>query len=130
METVKRIESNPSLEELHQQSIEWADEVAFIKEELVFLRKLLTKFGGHFPTVESAELDKELIVFVSNTLSPLLHSILEHEMWLSDILRTDTLSRLKFYRELHGDLSERMRACRKEIFGIKKRFFAFAKTQG
>lgn len=125
MEASKQMESDFHLEELHQQSIEWLNEISFIKEELVFLRNLLTKDASHFPTVESAELDRELIVFDRNMLSTLLHSVREHEMWLSDILRTNTPSRLKFYREYHDELAERIEACRREIIGIKKKIFAF-----
>ena len=68
------------MEELHQQSVEWLDEISFIKEELVFLKSLLTKKAGHFPAGESAELDQELIAFDKNILSTLLHSVREHEM--------------------------------------------------
>lgn len=129
MEALQKMDSNSNVEELHQESIEWLSEVSFIKQKLMFLRKLLTKNTGHFPTVESAELDKELIVFNSNMLSTLLHSIREHEMWLSDIFRTDTPSRLKFYRELHDELGERIKTCRNEIVAMKKRIFAFAMNQ-
>jgi hypothetical protein len=115
------------LEVLHEQSLEWLSEIACMKEEVVFFNTLVNKNTIHFPTSQSAELDKELITFNSDMLTGLHNKIMEHERWLADIIRTDTLSRQEFYREIHCELTAQMDACREKFIQIKKRIFSLVK---
>jgi len=88
--------SDTSIEILHETSREWLNEIFFMKEEIEFLASLLTRNAvHHFPTIESTELKKELASLNSNVLTVLKKKIMEHEMWLADAIRTDTISRQK-----------------------------------
>ena len=117
-----------SLEVLHEQSMECLDEIHFIKEEFAFFNKLLNKNAGkQFPSEQAAILGSELVSFNSTILSILHNKIIEHERWLADIIKTDTLGRQQSYREMHRELMEEMNACRKKFLQLKKKIFAFAK---
>jgi hypothetical protein len=117
-----------SLEVLHEQSLEWLNEMNFVKEEMTFLNRLLNRDAGHqFPTEECAALEKELTIFNSDIVDVLYRKIQEHERWLTDIIRTDTLDRQYFYREVHRELMHEISECMEKYFFIKRRIFSFAK---
>ena len=117
------------LEVLHEQSKEYLDEIAFIKEELVFFNKLLNKNAGQqFPSNQAATLSKEMVAFDSNPLTILHNKIIEHERWLADMIKTDTLGRQESYRDIHRGLTEEMDECRKKFQSLKKSIFSFAKS--
>lgn len=117
-----------SLEVLHEQSREYLNEIDFMKMEISFFNKLLNKNAGkQFPGEQAAALGKRMIKFVSATLPVLRKKIMEHERWLSDILKTDTLGRQESYREIHRNLTKEMRMCRETFVRLKKKVFSFAK---
>ena len=57
MNASKQMRGDFHVEELHQQSVEWLDEISFIKEELVFLKSLVTKLAI-FPQVNLLNLTR------------------------------------------------------------------------
>ncbi len=119
-----------SLEVLHEQSLEYLNEIAFIKEEIAFFNTLLNKNAGRqFPSEQSAAFGKELVSFNSGVVSVLQNKIMEHERWLSDIIKTDTLGRQESYRNIHREVTEEMNACHKRYFQLKKSIFSFVKSQ-
>ena len=117
-----------SLEVLHEQSREYLNEIDFMKIELAFFNKLLNKNAGkQFPTEQAAALSKRITKFMSRSLPGLLKKIMEHEQWLSDIIKTNTLGRQESYREVHRDLTKEMIMCRQTFIRLKKKVFSFAK---
>jgi hypothetical protein len=117
-----------SLEVLHEQSLEYLNEIDFMKVEISFFNKLLNKNAGkQFPGEQSAALGKRMIKFVSSTIPDLRKKIMEHERWLSDIIKTDTLGRQESYREVHRALTKEMTMCRENFVRLKKKVFSFAK---
>ena len=117
-----------SLEVLHEQSREYLKEIDFMKVEITFFNKLLNKNAGkQFPTEQAAALGKRMVKFVTRSLPDLRKKITEHERSLSDIIRTDTLGRQEYYREIHRDLTKEMSMCRDTFIRLKKKVFSFAK---
>ena len=115
------------LEVLHEQSLEYLKEIDFMKVEITFFNKLLNRNAGkQFPTEQAAALGKRMIKFVG-TLPELRKKIVEHERWLSDIIKTDTLGRQESYRVIHRDLTNQMNRCREGFMRLKKKVFSFAK---
>lgn len=115
------------IEIMHETSREWLNEISLMKEEIKFLGTLLTRNASHrFPTPESTELTKELNSLNSDVLTFLSKKITEHEMWLTDAIQTDTLSRQKFYREMHDELALEMNNCHKKFRDLKRRIYTLA----
>lgn len=117
-----------SLEVLHEQSLEYLSELDFMKMEITFFNKLLNKNAGkQFPTEQAAALGKRMVKFMGQTLPDLRKKIVEHECWLSDIIKTDTLGRQESYRVMHRDLTKEMTMCRESFIRLKKKVFSFSK---
>jgi hypothetical protein len=117
-----------SLEVLHEQSREYLKEIDFMKVEISFFSKLLNKNAGkQFPTEQAASLGKKMVKFVTSALPDLRKKIMEHERWLSDMIKTNTLGRQESYREIHRDLTKEMAMCRDNFTRLKKKVFSFAK---
>lgn len=117
-----------SLEILHKSSHQWLNEIAFMEEEVRFLSSLLTtKSSYHNSNMESIEFNRELTLFSRDFITVLNKKIMEHEMWLTDIIRTDTLDRQKFYREIHSELAAQMRDCHDRFMNMKKKIFSYIK---
>jgi len=118
-----------SLEVLHEQSCEYLNEISFMKTEITFFNTLLNKNAGRqFSTEQSAAISKQMITFIGKTLNALNKKLMEHERWLADIIKTDTLGRQQSYREVHRDLTKEMVACREKFVRLKKKVFSFAKN--
>jgi hypothetical protein len=118
-----------SLEVLHEQSQEYLKEIDFMKVEISFFNKLLNKNAGkQFPTEQAAALAKRMVKFVSLTLPDLRKKLIEHERWLADIIKTDTLGRQESYREIHRNLTNEMSRVRGNFIRLKKKVFSFAKN--
>jgi len=116
------------LEVLHEQSLEYLNEIDFMKVEITFFNKLLNKNAGkQFPSEQAAALSKRMIKFVTRVLPDLREKIVEHERWLSDIVKTDTLGRQESYRVIHRNLTQEMNMCRESFIRLKKKVFSFAK---
>lgn len=117
-----------SLEVLHEQSLEYLKELDFMKVEITFFNKLLNKNAGkRFPSEQAAALGKRMVKFTSQSLPDLRKKIVDHERWLSDIIKTDTLGRQESYREIHRDITNEMSMCRDAFVRLKKKVFSFAK---
>lgn len=118
-----------SLEVLHEQSLEYLNEIAFMKKEISFFNKLLNKNAGRqFPTDQSTAISKQMVTFIDKALNALNKKLMEHERWLADIMKTNTLGRQQSYREVHRDLTKEMVECREKFIRLKKKVFSFAKN--
>lgn len=115
------------LEVLHEQSYEWLSEVDFIKEEISFFNTLLKKKDvTDFPTEQLAALSKKLTSFNSD-LTVLHNKIIEHERWLADMIKTNTLGRQESYRKVHREVMEDVKKRYADFVQLKKDIFSFVK---
>ena len=95
---------------LHQESQEWLDTVAFWKHEIIFFSELLTE-------KETKESDygrilKNLDKIHENLFDYLTHDIINHEKFLSRLVKGESGISDENYREQHRKLNEQM-----ELFG-------------
>ena len=118
------------IETLHQQSIEWLEDIAFWRDETAFLYALeVSKTLKDVPVAAKAKLekiDKELIRISGGDLDDLYKKVEEHEEYLDAILSSKREDE-EIYRNKHkqiaadvAKLANRIKALKMEIFEIAK----------
>ena len=121
-----------SLEDLHQVSQYWLDEIEFWKTELIFFQDLLDKFCSNITTSEGKkQLDhfQNLIIYYNGELlDEYNRKIRKHTKLLARLKEEapsfDDLS----YREQHKQYGEQMSAIGKRLQEYKVELFEFVQT--
>lgn len=118
-----------TLETLHAQSREWLGAISFWNEEMTFFYKLMHLREPHisFPTEVLAELEKTLIGITSEHLPHLRGEIEEHEHGLARLVKNNSLSEEREYRNAHRTLLGRIYEIQTIIRGFKKSVFGFVR---
>lgn len=106
-----------SLESLHAESIEWNNEVAFWQQELSFFYKILHTKGSPkpFPSIELANLEKELIDITSGDLLKVKEEVARHEKFLAALVKNNSLQEENEYREQHKAIMDEVHVLYKRI---------------
>jgi hypothetical protein len=118
------------IETLHQQSMEWLDDIAFWRDEAAFLYALeISKTSKEVPVKAKGKLDKindELIKMSAGELDSLYEKVEAHEKFLDQLIsskREDEAS----YREKHKQIGDeiikfglRFREVKKGMFEVVK----------
>lgn len=119
-----------SLESLHAESIEWRNEISFWQEELSFFYKLIHQRGKHapFPSVEVADLEKQLITLSSDDLPMLMDEVENHEHFLASLMKNTSMTDDNMYRQEHIHVVEsihktltRIRSYKMELFHMLRK---------
>ena len=120
-----------SVEELHHDSRNWLSEIEFINYEMKFLNNLLSSYyidlldSGYDAHIK--ELVNKIVIEKKSgkTLSKLIN---QHEIILSDLIRTDSVTSNKNYLETHKKFEieisiflGRYKELKKDIFKIVER---------
>jgi phosphoenolpyruvate synthase/pyruvate phosphate dikinase len=117
------------LEMLHRESLDWLKQISFMKDEILFIQKLLTSvLHLSLSGANSNHLSRELKQLKDLHIDLLHHQIIEHEQWLADIIRTDTMGRQVAYREVHAELSDKMTAYYKTLIQLRHDIFTLVNT--
>lgn len=118
----------PSLLDMHRESVEWLSATDLWKRELYFFQKLLDQ---HAPKMTSVEYKKEidhyqhLITYYNGELVDLLHKKLrKHESRLANILQEAKDTDQEYYQE-HLALMDEASSFQKVFTEFKHGFFGF-----
>ena len=121
------------LEQLHQESIEWLDKIAFWKDEVAFLYKVIRQKTQQNPTemksIKMKELERELLHISTDELEVLMDGIELHERYLSRVLDNIQLDE-SHYRFKHRRLSLKMMKFRDHFKALKRKIFELVKRIG
>lgn len=114
------------IEELHRRSRMWQSEIAFCKEELSFMRKLVKNhflyFADEKRIQETNRLSKNLRD-LENDMQTVAANIHEHESHLKELMLSKTSAREKEYRKEHGSLEKLMTTFTNDYKEVKKKLF-------
>ncbi|MDZ7646484.1 MAG: hypothetical protein U5K54_04520 [Cytophagales bacterium] len=118
----------PSLMEMHHNSLEWLSTTVLWKQEVAFFQKLLDR---HSPQVTSLD-DKKRVSHFQNVITyyggelidTLRKKIKVHEHKLADRLKELKTADAEYYQE-HGELMEELSAFMKTFNSFKSDFFSF-----
>lgn len=114
-----------SLESLHAESIAWNNEVAFWQQELSFFYKVLHRKWSiePFPSIELANLEKELIDITSGDMLKVKDQVGQHERSLAALMKNKSLQEENEYREQHKVIMENIHVLYKRIKTYKLNLF-------
>jgi hypothetical protein len=118
-----------SLEYLHNESLEWLNEMDFWRDEMAFFQKLLHKEGlkDAFPSERLAALDKQLIGIITNKLEKIMNEVRDHERSLAALIKTTSFQKEENYRHMHRQLLWDIWDIHTAIRNFKKDVFAFVR---
>jgi|SRR6185312_16661170 len=119
------------IETLHQQSVEWLEDIAFWRDEAAFLYALeVSKTRKEVPVKTKDKLEKinnELIKVSAGELDSLYDKVEAHERFLDRLISSKREDEESF-RETHKQIGEeiikfgqRFRALKRDIFDIVKK---------
>ena len=115
------------LENLHRESLEWLDEIAFWKDEIAFLYKVIRqktqKNPSEMKSIKMKELEKQLLHISTEDLDDLKDSIELHERYLSRLMDNIHLDESNF-RFKHRRLSLKTTKFRDNFKNLKRKIFA------
>lgn len=117
------------LNALHEQSIEWLEEIEFWRDEVAFFYTLIiekTKAG--LPSMKGPEAraaEKKLIHISTQSLDELKQEVTGHEKFLARIVEHANLDQ-KLYRDRHQQITTQFTAFEKEFRSLKREIFALA----
>ena len=119
-------------EVLHEESVEWLDEIKFWKDECAFFYALIigkTKESPLLKTKPAKEVERHLIYISVERLDDIRMEVESHEKFLSRIIDSKRIDE-QLYRKRHKAISGKFRAFEKEYKEMKKKIFALAKKKG
>ncbi|MFM1878113.1 MAG: hypothetical protein RLZZ241_979 [Bacteroidota bacterium] len=115
------------LEDLHAQSLNWLETIAFWKDETRFFANLVKNKNGKKDSDGLADLLQNLEHLHQMLFDYLSEEIRAHERMLSDIIKAVQGNSDANYREVHRHLSTRMTAFEADFRNLKKTIFERAK---
>lgn len=118
------------LEALHQESLEWLEEIEFWKDETAFFYALIMgKTRARFPLAGAREirsLEDHLVYVSAETLDDLRQLVQAHERFLAKLMDDVSLSE-QAYRTKHRAIAKKMAAFEEEFRAMKRKVFLLAR---
>ena len=116
------------LEILHEQSLEWLQEIEFWKDEAAFFYALILRKSKEatplLKTKQAKDVEKHLIYVSSEKLDDLKMEVESHEKFLARIMENVKLDE-RLYRTRHKGISKQFQNFEVEFREMKKKIFQF-----
>ena len=114
---------------LHQESHEWVETIAFWRDEMSFLKKLMHKIGP----LEKKQLELHAILdgltnIHHNLFDQLQEDVLEHEKFLARLEQNERGISDSDYRAKHAQIKQRFESIKNDLVMLKRLVFSFAKN--
>lgn len=120
---------DPSLENLHRESLQWMSEVELWKHELVFFQKLLEQNAPGITSThdkkELSHLQNVIIYYNGELLDEFKQKVRRHKKYLANKLLMNEDMEEGEYRKKHGAILSHLSSFRSEFNMHKKEFFQF-----
>ena len=121
----------PSLIDMHKQSMQWLSQAELWKKELAFFQKMLDKFASSFKRVEQkkrVDYFQNMITYYNGEIvDGLRKKIRSHEGHLANMLQTLNESDTEYFKE-HGGVMEELIAFQLSFNNMKHEFFDFIES--
>ena len=118
----------PSLINMHKQSLEWLSHTEYWKKELSFFQKLIDKFSPAFKTVDQKKridhFQNIIIYYNGEVVDELRKKIRVHEGHLASMLQTLNEADTEYFKE-HGGLMEELISFQVSFNEMKHELFEF-----
>ncbi len=119
------------LEVLHEESLEWLDEIEFCKDEAAFFYSLILKRAKELPllkTKQAKNVESHLIYFSAERMDDMKIEISSHEKFLSRIIDRPDLDE-QLYRKRHKEISQKFHEFMQEFRQMKRKIFELVKIR-
>ena len=118
------------LDMLHQESLEWINMIAFWKDEIPYLQKLMRKVGPiEEDQLHQLEILSGLTKINDYIFDQLQGQIGEHEKMLSQLYQRAKGIADDYYRVTHNDIKRQVNLVEKELHLLKHLVFKFSKNR-
>ncbi|MGK7388976.1 MAG: hypothetical protein ACNS60_01440 [Candidatus Cyclobacteriaceae bacterium M2_1C_046] len=116
---------NVSLESLHTESLEWLNEIEFLKDELAFFYKLIyiKEFKHDLPVDAVTNIENQLVYINNDKLKKLKKDLLYHEKVLAQLYKLNPAPEEENYRTKHKHLWNEMHQLSGLVKKMKKDLF-------
>ncbi|HEY4798962.1 MAG TPA: hypothetical protein VII99_07795 [Bacteroidia bacterium] len=118
------------LEVLHEESIEWTEEINFWKDEVAFFYSLFIKTPKNTPLLETKEaknIEQHMIYIAAEKLDDLKLEVQSHERFLNRIINNTKIDE-QLYRSRHNAIKVKFLDFRIEYKNMKKKIFDLIKN--
>lgn len=117
------------LEILHEESLEWLEEIEFWKDETAFFYTLMIKKSDKQPPTKSLlGIQNHIIYLSAEKIDDLKLEIQTHEKFLAGILKSKRQDE-EAYRIKHKAIAKKIRDFENEMKEMKKKVFALVKKR-
>lgn len=119
------------LEVLHEESLEWLEEIEFWKDETAFFYSLIIKRTKNSPllkTKQFKDIERHLIYISAEKLDDLKLEVKQHEKFLKRIIEDIRLDE-QLYRSRHKQIAKKLNSFEKEFKDMKRKIFVFVKKE-
>lgn len=121
----------PSLIDMHKQSIQWLSQSELWKKELSFFQKMLDKFTPSFKTVEQKKrvdhFQSVITYYNGEVVDELRKKIRVHEGNLAHLLQTLNEADTEYFKE-HEGIMEQLISFQLSFNDLKHEFFEFIES--
>ena len=120
-----------SAEELHNDSRNWNSEIEFINDEMRFLDHLLASRYIDFLEYDLEKETQKLAKSIDEEkkIGNELHNlIVNHEVVLADLIKTDSVEANTHYKDLHQKLESEMFFYTKKYRKLKRKIFSLVES--
>lgn len=116
---------NVSLESLHVESLEWLNEIEFLKDEIAFYYKLIyiRELKQDLPIDKVTSVENQLVYINNNKLKKLKNELLYHEQELAQLFKLNPVPDEESYRIKHKLLRNKMLCIKEMAKNMKKDLF-------
>jgi hypothetical protein len=117
------------LEVLHEESMEWLEEIEFWKDEAAFFYSLILKSAQSLPlskSKEAKEIESQLVYLSSERLDDLMLEVKVHEKFLANMIGNVRLDE-QGYRSRHKEIVSKLTGLENEFRSLKREIFALIK---
>ena len=121
-----------SVEVLHRESLEWLEEIEFMKDESAFFyglinRRLKTPYDP-LNAEELKSIENHLIFISANMLAMLHDSVVKHEKFLTKMIESVKQDE-QSYRSRHAILASKFTDYKKEFKELKRKIFSVVERE-
>jgi len=118
----------PSLIDMHKQSMQWLSQAELWKKELAFFQKVLDKFASSFKTEEQKKridhFQNMITYYNGEVVDGLRKKIRTHEGHLANMLQTLNEADTEYFKE-HGSVMDELITFQLSFNELKHEFFEF-----
>ena len=128
LSTTNKYILQPSLLDMHHQSVEWLSATVFWKKEVAFFQKLLSNKASYFTALEDKQkidhFQSLILYYNAEVIDQLARKLRKHESHLAEMLQSLNESDTQYFQE-HKSLMDELSSFGKSFITLKHELYEF-----